>query len=74
VDNLQAVPFRQVGFRPLFAGNDASVQLDGNAICFHSQLIYEASECKGRIEIASLAIDLQFHVIWIFAAASANGN
>jgi len=33
-------------------------------------VIYEASECEGRIEIASLAIDLQFHVIWIFAAAT----
>jgi len=70
VDNLQAVAFTQVGSRPLIAGNDASVQLDGYAICFHLQLVHKTGESERRIEIPSFAIDLQFHIIWILAASA----
>jgi hypothetical protein len=61
VDNLQAVAFRQVGFGPLIAGNDASIQLDGYAIRFHPQLLHETGEGERRAEIAGFAIDDEVH-------------
>ena len=64
MDNLQAITFRQISFCPLIAGYNAAVQFDGDTICFHPQLIEKGREGKRRIEIASFAIDLQFHIRW----------
>ena len=58
MNDLQKVAFRQAGFRPLIAGNDASVQLDGNTIGFHPQLVDQACQRERRVEIPSLAVDL----------------
>jgi len=61
VDNLQLITFGQCGFCPLIAGNDASVQFYGDAIRFHPQLADKTGQRERRVEIAGLAIDLQFH-------------
>jgi hypothetical protein len=58
VNNLQAVTVGQVGSLPLLSGNDAPVQLHGDAICFHVQLVDKTGEGKRRIEIAGFAIDV----------------
>ena len=68
VNNLQAVAVRETGPQPLLSRNDTAVQLHGDAIRFHVQLVDKPGESKGRVEIASFAIDLQLHIIWIFAA------
>jgi hypothetical protein len=70
VDNFQTIAFREVGSLPLLAGNDAAVQLHGDAIGFHVQLVDQTGEGEGRIEIAGFAIDLQLHMTWIFLYAS----
>ena len=67
VNDFQAIAFGQAGFCPKIASNDASVQLNGYAVCLHSQLIDEACERERRIEIPRFAVDLQFHVFWILA-------
>jgi len=67
VDDFQTVAFSQAGFCPLVASHDASVQLDGYAVCFHSQLIDKPRERERWIEILRFAVDFQFHVFWILA-------
>jgi hypothetical protein len=69
VDNFQTIAIGQVGSLPLLSGNDAAVQLHGDAIRFHVQLVDKTGEIEGRSEIARFAIDLQLHIIWIFAVS-----
>ena len=61
MNDLQAIALGQTGSRPLVAGNDVSVQFDGDAIPFHPQLVHEPSKSKRRGKIAGIAIDVQFH-------------
>ena len=68
MNDLQAIPVSQGRFCPLIAGSYALVEFDGHTICFHPQPVHQSGESKRRIEMANLTIDLQFHVIWIFAA------
>ena len=70
VNDLQTIAFSQAGFCPEIASNDAPVQLDGYAIGLHSELIDKSHERKRRIEILRFAVDLQFHVFWIFAVTA----
>jgi hypothetical protein len=58
VNDFQAIAFGQAGFCPEVASNDASVQLDGYAVCLHSQLIDKSRERERRIEIPRFAVDL----------------
>jgi hypothetical protein len=62
VDNFQAIAIVQFCFGPLFPRNDVSVQLYGDAIGFHSQLLKQACERERSGKIAVLAIDLKFHL------------
>jgi hypothetical protein len=70
VDDLQAISLSEGGFCPMLAGNDVSVQFDGYSIRFHSQLVDKTGERERRGKIAGFAIDVQLHVIWIFAAGA----
>jgi hypothetical protein len=74
VDDLQAVPFGQAGLCPLIAGNDAAIQFYGYAIGFHSQMVDKTSERERSAEVPRFAIDVQLHVLWIFAASAAIGK
>ncbi len=67
VDDLQAVALRQVGFGPVIAGYDAAVQFNSDAIGFHSEFIDQTAESERRSKVAGFAVDLQFHIVWIFA-------
>jgi len=67
MNDFQGIALGQAGFCPKIASNDAAVQLDGYAVCLHSQLIDKSRERERRIEILRFAVDLQFHVFWIFA-------
>jgi hypothetical protein len=58
VDDFQAVAFGQIGFRPLIAGDDGSIQFDGYAIGFHSELVDESGEAERGCEVLSFAVDL----------------
>ena len=58
VNDFQGIAFGQAGFCPEIASNDAPVQLDGYAVCFHSQLIDQSRERERRIEIPRFAVDL----------------
>jgi hypothetical protein len=58
VNDLQAIAFGQAGFCPEVASHDASVQLDGYAVGFHSQLIDKPRERERWIEIPRFAVDL----------------
>jgi hypothetical protein len=44
MDDLQAISLSEGGFCPMLAGNDVSIQFDGDSIRFHSQLVDKTGE------------------------------
>jgi hypothetical protein len=60
VDDFKLIAFRQLGFRPLSAGNDIAVQFHGDAILLHTKFFDKACEGK-RVVALILAVDGELH-------------
>jgi hypothetical protein len=73
VDDFQLIAFRQLGFGPLLARDDISVQLDGYAVLFHAQLFNQLGQGSGG-EVLFLAVDNQLHLRSIFASYAGEGK
>jgi len=67
LNDFQPVAFPKGRLRPLVARDDLAVQFNCNAILLHAQLLYQGGKRQGGCEIAAFAIDLKFHLTWIFA-------
>ena len=61
MDDLELVPFCYLGDGPGGAGGDGGVEFNGDAVGLDGQMIEDAGERDGRIEIEGpgLAVDVQ---------------
>ena len=68
VHDFQPIPFGKISLGPLIPGDDISVQLDRNAIRLQAHLLDQREERKWRLEAFLFPVDLQFHLVLIFAS------
>ena len=63
VDHLEFVSVVERGLSPKVSGNDVPIQLDGDAVGFHTQGFDKSGkgERRGRLERFLFTVDLQFH-------------
>lgn len=60
--DLEPVAVPEAGLRPSRARNDLAVQLYGNPIRLHPQVLYERFQGERIGEITSFAVDMKFHL------------
>ncbi len=66
VDDLEAVALLESGLRPAVAGDDIAVELYGNAVGFHAELVEQRGKGELGWEIALFPVNVKLHGV-IFA-------
>src|SRR5437879_819646 len=62
VDNLQPIAIFERSLGPTVAGDDVTIEFDGDAVGFHGEGFYQSGESGNRrIEGPFFPVDLEFH-------------
>lgn len=70
MDDLQAVAFVEMSFGPAVTRHDVAIELNGDAVGFHSEDFHKGDEGEGIRSIGKRAlgsVDVKFHCVGILA-------
>ena len=62
LNHLQSVAFPQICRRPLLTRNDGTIQFHRDPVWLQPQSLYKSGKRERAIELAGLAVDLEFHL------------
>ena len=62
VDEFKFVAIVEAGVGPTVAGNNVTIEFDGDAVGFHGECFHQSGESGNRkIEGSFFSVDLEFH-------------